>query len=323
VELLSPADGSIVNESTVRFRWRAEDVDGDPLIYNLTYWMEPPGERGRASVVTFGTQFNATILDDSVTCYWNVSAFDGRDRSAPSPPWRFTMNRTIPNRPPVITSTAPPNATAGVQYHYLLNASDPDGDTLAYALVSQPQGMVLGPVLPNNTGIRVLWTPTKAQGGARNATVVVTDGRGGRAEQTFTVQVAVLRPGCTITRPAAGATATGTLIINGTATRGSAEVARVEVRIDGGPWKDANGTLQWDFDVDTSKLSNGNHTIEAVASDGELLSEPASVQILVSNKVTNPKPPGVTLAGAPWLVLAVMLGAAVLAYYLLRRRGAR
>ncbi len=319
-EPLSPADGSTVNESTVRFRWRAEDLDGDPLIYNLTYWTEPPGERSRASVVTFGTHFNATGLDDGVTCYWNVSAFDGRDRSAPSPPWRFVINRTIPNRPPVISTTAPPSATAGVQYQYLLNASDPDGDPLAYALVSWPQGMVLGPVLPNNTGIRILWTPTKAQGGTRNATVAVADGRGGRAEQTFTVQVTVLKPVCTITSPAAGATVKGRLIVNGTATKGSAEVARVEVRIDDGPWKAANGTLRWELDVDTTKLGNGNHTIEAVASDGDLASEPASVRMIVYNQATKPRPPGVNLEGVPWLALVVVLAAAGMAYVLMRRR---
>jgi hypothetical protein len=117
-----------------------------------------------------------------------------------------------------------------------------------------------------------------------------------------------------------GATVKGMLILNGTATKGSAEVVRVEVRIDGGPWKDVNGTLRWEFEVDTAKLSNGNHTIEAVASDGELLSEPASVQILVSNKVASPKPPGATLEGAPWLVLAVVLGAVGLAALLMRRR---
>jgi len=323
VELLSPADGSTVNESTVRFRWRGEDQDENQLLYNLTYWIESPEERGRASVTTLGTFFNATILDDGVAFRWNVTAFDGRDRSAPAPPWRFVMNRTPPNRPPVITSTAPLNATAGIQFEYRLTASDPDGDPLAYALPSRPEGMVLGPVLPGNTGIRILWTPTKAQGGPRTATVAVTDGRGGRAEQSFTVQVALLRPGCAITRPAAGETVRGLLAVNGTATRGSAEVARVEVRIDGGPWMQADGTLRWGLDIDTAKLGNGNHTIEAVASDGELASEPASVRISVDNPVTGPKPSVVTLEGVPWLVLAVVLAAAGAATFLVLRRGRR
>jgi len=320
VELLSPADGSIVNESTVRFRWRGEDMDGDPLIYNLTYWIGSPGERGPASVVTFGTFFNATIPDDGATCYWNVSAFDGRDRSAPSPPWRFVINRTPPNRLPVITSTAPSSATAGAQYQYLMTANDPDGDSLSYSFLSRPQGMVLGPVLPNNTGIRILWTPARAQAGVWNATVEVSDGRGGRADQTFSIQVEVIGPGCAIIYPASGATVKGTLRVNGTAAKGSAEVARVEVRIDDGPWKDASGTLNWSFDIDTTRLSNSNHTIEARSTDGELLSEPAAVPILVVNEVPAPKPPGVTLEGSLWWVLALVLCVAGLTALLIFKR---
>jgi len=177
--------------------------------------------------------------------------------------------------------------------------------------------MVLGPILANNTGIRILWTPSKAQKGSWNATVEITDGRGGSAQQTFSIRVEFIGPGCTITNPLSGATVNGTLRINGTAAKGSAEVARVEVRIDDGPWKDASGTLGWSFDIDTTRLSNGNHTIEARSTDGELLSGPAAVRIIVGNEVRAPKPAGVTLEGSLWWVLAVVLCAAGLTAFLI------
>jgi len=227
----------------------------------------------------------------------------------------------VPNRPPVITSTAPANVTVGAQYEYQLMAADPDGDRLTYSLPVKPEGMKLGGILQNNTGIRILWMPTKAQKGDWNATVTVTDGRGGIAEQTFRIHVEVIAPICAITYPAAGTTVKGFLRVNGTSAKGSAEVARVEVRIDGGAWKDAIGTSLWTFDIDTAKLSNGNHTVEARATDGELPSERATVQITVSNAVPKPNPPGLSLEGGPWLIaVAAACAAGVLAIIYLRRR---
>jgi N-acetylneuraminic acid mutarotase len=321
VTYLAPANNSIVRESRVQFCWRGEDEDRDTLIYNLTYWVGVPGRRDPTSVVTRGTTFNATLPDDNVTYLWNVTAFDGKDRTAPSPEWRFDVNTTVPNRPPVITSAAPANATAGVQYQYLMTAEDPDGDTLTWKLPSRPQGMVLGAVLPGNTGIRILWTPAKSQQGNWSATVEVADGRGGWAEQTFSINVDIVRPGCNITQPADGAEVKGTLRVFGTAARGSADIVRVEVRIDGGGWMVANGALLWVLDLDTAKLGNGNHTIDARATDGELHSEPATVRIIVTNNVPRPKPIGVALEGFPWWIpVAALAVAGLTAFILLKPR---
>ncbi len=95
-----------------------------------------------------------------------------------------------PNRSPVITSTPPLVATEGAQYAYQALGTDPDGDTLAFRLVTAPQGMSI------TTGGVVSWTPSSTQTGSQSVAIEVTDNRGGTDRQTFTIAVA---PAVTLT----------------------------------------------------------------------------------------------------------------------------
>ena len=81
-------------------------------------------------------------------------------------------NGTPPiNHAPTITSTPINTATVSLLYTYNVDATDPDGDTLTYALTVSPPGMSINP----STGV-ISWTPTSAQIGDYNVTVEVTDG---------------------------------------------------------------------------------------------------------------------------------------------------
>ena len=52
----------------------------------------------------------------------------------------YTVRVQPPNRPPVIDSAAVLSATAGLVYRYDVRASDPDGNTLSYALSTAGSG---------------------------------------------------------------------------------------------------------------------------------------------------------------------------------------
>jgi hypothetical protein len=70
-------------------------------------------------------------------------------------------------------------------YRYQVRSIDPDNDTLRYRLVNAP----LGSLIDQDTG-ELLWFPENAQVGDKgNFTVEVSDGRGGKDTQTFTVDV--------------------------------------------------------------------------------------------------------------------------------------
>lgn len=104
---------------------------------------------------------------------------------------RFTYDLVflgVPNRPPAFTSIPELEATIGREYVYPSTAADPDNDTLTFSLVSGPTGLTIDP----QTG-RVTWTPTSTQVGNFPVAIRVSDGRGGTAEQSYTIVSEVSR----------------------------------------------------------------------------------------------------------------------------------
>nr|HMP17478.1 putative Ig domain-containing protein [Gemmatales bacterium] len=88
----------------------------------------------------------------------------------------------IENQVPVISSTPVTNATSGTAYYYDVAALDPDGDALTYSLVQFQPGMTI-----DSFG-RLRWQVPQAQGTVP-VHIVVTDGRGGEATQTYQITV--------------------------------------------------------------------------------------------------------------------------------------
>jgi hypothetical protein len=129
------------------------------------------------------------------------------------------------------------------------------------------------------------------------------------------------QPQCAITRPYENATVSGNLRVTGTADMASYPIIKVQLRIDGGSLLIANGTDSWYFDIDTSLLSNGPHTVEAKSFDGTRYSDPASVTFSVQNgKAAAPggEPPYLLI-----IAIVVIVAAVVVAAWRLTGRGSR
>ena len=101
--------------------------------------------------------------------------------------FQVTVDRA--NTAPVITGAPSNSAVADLPYAYQVTAQDADGDPLSYRLTTLPDGMVLDPV----TGL-LSWTPTSNQLGSQAVTIVVSDGRGGEATQSFQVTALATAP---------------------------------------------------------------------------------------------------------------------------------
>ena len=89
------------------------------------------------------------------------------------------------------------------------------------------------------------------------------------------------KPSCSITRPDNGSTESGRLRVTGTAAMASDPIIRVQLRIDDGSVLIANGTESWYFDLDTTRMPNGPHSIEAKSFDGSRYSESVTVSFKV------------------------------------------
>src|SRR5262249_51825578 len=138
-----------------------------------------PGTYTVAEVIQPGWQqtapptgtYDATVLSGQVT-----SGLDFGNKQVPVPP----------NRPPVITSTAPDTALVGHGYRYNVTVTDPDGDPLQFDLPVKPDGMAVDP----ETGV-IVWTPTDRQTGLDRVILRVQDGKGGSVLQSFLVTVTI------------------------------------------------------------------------------------------------------------------------------------
>jgi hypothetical protein len=74
------------------------------------------------------------------------------------------------NSAPVIESTPITTATEGALYTYGVEATDPEGDELAFTLLIHPTGMTIN----SSTG-EINWTPTEEQIGENKVKVEVSD----------------------------------------------------------------------------------------------------------------------------------------------------
>lgn len=74
------------------------------------------------------------------------------------------------NSPPQITSEPVITAVEGSLYNYEVEATDPNDDTLTYALTQKPEGMEID----SSTGL-IKWTPTREQVGNHEIILIVDD----------------------------------------------------------------------------------------------------------------------------------------------------
>ncbi len=166
------------------------DPDGDMLTFSLE--TAPAGMTIDADTgqVTFlapaDGNYNVSILADDSNGGSAVQAYTLRVGDAGPA-----------NGSPIISSTPGTEATVDSLYLYLPQAADPDGDTLSYSLLSAPAGMqlLLSPAGPaGEGGVRLEWTPDSTQLGPQPILLVVEDGNGGSASQSFTVVVSDVPP---------------------------------------------------------------------------------------------------------------------------------
>ena len=152
----------------------AADPNGDSLVYRLI--SAPSG-----MVID---EFTGVIgwMPDSAGDYPVEIEVDDSQGGLDSQDWTITVIQ--PSLAPVITSAPIATGTFGVPYSYDVNASDADGDTLTYSLITSPLGMTID----SFSGL-VTWTPDI--GGDTTVVVQVSDGNGGTASQTYVLNIAI------------------------------------------------------------------------------------------------------------------------------------
>lgn len=88
------------------------------------------------------------------------------------------------NQAPVIQSQPNKEVVAGDPYRYDVKATDANNDSLTYELLNAPDGMVINA----QTGV-IEWQNTADKVGNQSIAVEVSDGRGGKTQQTFSLAI--------------------------------------------------------------------------------------------------------------------------------------
>jgi hypothetical protein len=88
------------------------------------------------------------------------------------------------NQAPMFSTVPIVSAKVGQAYSYDANATDPENNTLTFALVTAPAGMGI-----NASSGLINWTPAAGQVGTNRVVLKVLDGNGGSATESFTITV--------------------------------------------------------------------------------------------------------------------------------------
>lgn len=148
----------------------ASDGDGDRVnfLYEWTKNGVPAGAQQRIE--------GPVKRGDAVVV--KVTPYDGEHHGRP-----VVLNRVMQNLPPIIQESKEFQFD-GTVYTYQVLASDPDNDTLAYALESPSPGMTI-----DKANGFLTWNVPAEYKGKKDVTVLVTDGHGGITQYVLNISI--------------------------------------------------------------------------------------------------------------------------------------
>jgi hypothetical protein len=189
---------SIAVGSLYSFTPQASDPDGDTLTFginaNKPSWATFTAATGKLE----GTPPLGALGANGIV----ISVSDGKGGTASLAAFAITVVGL--NGPPTISGTPPTSATVGSAYSFTPTASDPDRDTLTFAIVNKPAWAAFSASSGTLSG-----TPPAGASGASNVVISVSDGKGGSASlPSFNIAMANRAPtisGTPATQVTAGA----------------------------------------------------------------------------------------------------------------------
>ncbi len=174
-QILSEPQTTTTVGSEYRYQVVADDPDGDSLSFELA-----EGPVGMASDSTTGVLTWTPQGSDQGGHEVRILV---TDTAAAAAEQSYTLLvEPPPNLPPRITSYPLTEVFQGETYNYRLAASDPEGDSVHFALEQGPPGMAIDP----DSGL-IGWTPEGP--GDYAVRVIATDSAANEAQQGFTLTV--------------------------------------------------------------------------------------------------------------------------------------
>ena len=169
---LTPLDPTIA--STMKVSVQASDADGDPVSLAYQWFVN-----GNPVSDQTGDSFSCGSYKHGDMVYVQVTPSDGEKNGVSVASAYISIQDTAP-----VILSKPPGVMTGSIFTYNVKASDIDNDPLSYKLESAPRGMTI-----SKNGMISWDTAGITSATAVTVKVVVDDGFGGKAYQTFSLHI--------------------------------------------------------------------------------------------------------------------------------------
>jgi hypothetical protein len=291
---ISNVQSASATNSSVQLSWATNEPSTSAIDYGTTsaYGASTPVS---AAMVT-AHQMTLTSLAHSTTYHFRVRSTTSSD-SATSPDQTFTTLGGSNTAPSVQVTSPAAGATLSGTVNLTAAASD-DGTVTSVQFVVDAHRV--GPELKAVPYLYVLDT-TSLSKGAHSISAIATDNQS-QSTTSATVSVNVdnttkdtTPPTVSITSPANGAKVAGVVAVTATAAD-NVGVANLQFEIDGANVGSPDAAAPYAYSWDTSKSSNGSHTLKAIAKDGAgNATTSAVVTVTVNNSTVDKTPPTVAI----------------------------
>jgi thermitase len=216
--------------------------------------------------------------------------------------------RALPDAtPPTVTVSSPSGGVLFGSVVVAASASDNVGVTgVKFLLDNSPLGTE-----DTAAPYELTWPTATVSNGAHSLMAVARDAAGNQNSSIVSVTVLndTTAPTVTLTSPAAGATLSGAVTVNATASD-DVEVFGVQFKVDGALLGAEDTAAPYALTWNTTTATNGTHTLTAVARDAAGRQTTAtSVSVFVANDITAPAVALYTPVAASTVIGTVTVGA--------------
>jgi hypothetical protein len=296
VSITPPDDDKISGAITIQ--GHASDSDGS--VKKVEVKIDNRGWNTASGTTSWSQPWDTTQEDDGIhVIYARAEDNDGERSSLKS--IAVTVDNSK-NTPPEAEILSPTGGTVSGIVEFSGTAADPEGDeTIEFVQIRI--GDEEWENVSGNTEWSYTWDTTDFADGEYEIFVKAYDGIEYSLIQSVIVEVDnPHEPSLTVTSEVPEK-ASGTLKIQGTASDIDGEIVSIEIQIDDGEWEEFAVSEYWSYDLDTTELSNGEHTIKIRVTDDEGESNIESFTI----KVDNPEDSSLWISIIGLLIITIII----------------
>jgi hypothetical protein len=292
VSILTPVAGATIS-GTISVTAGATDSLG---VSTVQFKVDGANVGGALTTAPYAYALSTTSLSNGSHTLTAV-ATDTAGNSATSAAVTVSVNNSTPDTtPPTVSLTAPAN---GAAVSGIVTVSANASDNVGVASVQfQLDGANLGSLVKASP-YSVTWNTATATNGTHSLRAIAKDAAGNSttsAAVTVTVNNSTrdtTPPTVSLTAPANGASVSGTVTGSANASD-NVGVASVQFQLDGANVGVKDLVAPYTFSWDTTKSTNGAHTLRAIATDTSNNSTTsASVTVTVNNSTSDTTPPSI------------------------------